>query len=103
MRLIDKDALIKRMKALCVEDNGLTDDYKEGLTNSIRAAVKLAENAPEISAVPVVRGEWVSKGGCRCDCSVCGGTVLGRTDRAGWADSAFCGYCGAKMEDKPCG
>ncbi len=49
-------------------------------------------------AVPVVRGEWVSKGGCRCDCSVCGGTVLGRTDRAGWADSAFCGYCGAKME-----
>ena len=55
MRLIDADALIKSMKSHTVEDNGLTDDYKAGLTDSIRTAVALAENASTISAVPVVR------------------------------------------------
>ena len=55
MRLIDKDALIKSMKSHTVEDNGLTNDYKAGLTDSIRAAVALAENASTIDALPVVR------------------------------------------------
>ena len=55
MRLIDADALIKSIKSHTVEDNGLTNDYKAGLTDSIRTAVALAENASTIEAAPVVR------------------------------------------------
>ena len=80
MRLIDADALIKSMKSHTVEDNGLTNDYKAGLTDSIRTAVALAENASTIEAVPVVRGEWnytIKKGSCMdysvtAKCSKCG-------------------------------
>lgn len=55
MRLIDTDALIKSMKSHTVKDNGLTNDYKAGLTDSMRVAVALVENAPTIDAVEVVR------------------------------------------------
>ena len=51
MRMIDADALIKSIKSHTVEDNGLTNDYKAGLTDSIRTAVALAENASTIEAV----------------------------------------------------
>ena len=95
-RLIDAHALIKSMKSHTVEDNGLTDDYKAGLTDSIRTAVALTENASTIDAVPVVCGEWIPKTG-RAMCSVCADEC--------WADSAleyaYCPNCGAKMDGKP--
>lgn len=57
MRLIDADALIKRMKAHTVEERGLDDWYKAGLTDSIRTAVTMAENAPTID--PVEHGQYI--------------------------------------------
>ena len=54
MRLIDADALIKRMKAHTVEGEGLDDWYKAGLTDSIRTAVDLIENAPTIERLPII-------------------------------------------------
>ena len=101
-RLIDANALIKSMKSHTVEDNGLTDDYKAGLTDSIRTAVALAENASTIDAVPVVR--------CR-ECKS-HGTLKGGELFCGKIKTGIYGYChtvkaddycsyGAKMEDKP--
>ena len=90
MRLIDADALIQKRnhaKAYAQDMYVIGQGY--------------VMDAPTIDATPIVHGKWISMGGCRCDCSVCGGTVLGRTDRTGWADSAFCGYCGAKMDGQP--
>lgn len=107
MRLIDADALIKSMKSHTVEDNGLANDYKAGLTDSIRTAVALAENASTIDAVPVVRGEWVeAKSGVmsvwpdgQVMCSVC----KQRMPLAWKKMPPYCYGCGAKMEDKLCG
>ncbi len=95
MRLIDADALM----GVDIKIGHIGEKTVRAIQwAAVDAFYRNIDEAPTIDAVPVVRGEWVSKGGCRCDCSVCGGTVLGRTDRTGWADSAFCGYCGAKME-----
>ena len=62
MRLIDADALIKRMKAHTVEGEGLDDWYKAGLTDSIRTAVDLIENAPTIERLPIIPIEARSQG-----------------------------------------
>ena len=90
MRLIDADALLKheceadRMGAMLVVGKGYILE------------------APEIDAVPVVRGEWVKsddyKGWLVCsachDCYVDNAWVNGKKWR-------YCPNCGAKMEDKP--
>ena len=105
MRLIDADALIKSIKSHTVEDNGLTNDYKAGLTDSIRTAVALAENASTISAVPVVRGVWLVTDAYphRVYCSLCYKTNVPNKE---WLYEKndypkYCMWCGAKMEDKP--
>ena len=114
MRLIDADALIKSKKSHTVEDNGLTDDYKAGLTDSIRTAVALAENAPTIDIAPVMRGEWVVD---ECDttddvpssswidfhCSECNTDYGLEEGQYGWCryekiPYQYCPNCGAKMK-----
>ena len=60
-------------------------------------SLRQIDETPTANVKEIARGEWINMGGCRCDCSVCGGMVLGRADRTGWADSAFCGHCGADM------
>lgn len=101
MRMIDKDALIKSMKSHTVEDNGLTNDYKAGLTDSIRTAVALAENASTIEAAPVVRGEWmgVTHGRGGHECSKCRGYAPSFQNGVEYL-SNYCPNCGAKMESE---
>ena len=96
MRLIDADALLKheveadRMGAMLVVGKGYILE------------------APEIDAVPVVRGEWIQKHhiisldnmtltGTYPTCSLCGYAWLGVAK-----NTNYCPNCGAKMEDKPC-
>lgn len=71
--------------------------FKEGFDCGLEAAIEDVTNAPTISAVPVVRGEWTPAkdpydrvycyrhAGCGCEHN---------------EQSAFCPACGAKMEDK---
>ncbi len=91
MRLIDADALLKheieadRMGAMLVVGKGYV------------------LSAPEVDAVPVVRGEWVLVGTNEHDyetsveekCSLCGRYVY-RYDTQ--PQDNFCPNCGAKME-----
>jgi hypothetical protein len=90
MRLIDADALLKheieadRMGAMLVVGKGYI------------------LSAPEVDAVPVVRGEWIH--GCTdgagtefCYCSACGEDAL--KDKGGYTEfSRYCPNCGAKMD-----
>ena len=92
MRLIDADALLKheveadRMGAMLVVGKGYILE------------------APEIAAVPVVRGEWKHTGitnvygGHQHKCSVCGYSLMVSQS---CDNENYCCNCGAKMEDKP--
>lgn len=98
MRLIDADALLKheveadRMGAMLVVGKGYILE------------------APEIDAVPVVRGysyeddkTYSGPGTSNYICSVCG--EMQGTWKKGLAQNQkfkFCPWCGAKMEGKPC-
>ena len=90
MKLIDADKLKTELDAWArIIQN--PDHY-------MRAdALHIIDTAPEIDAVPVVRGKWRFVG---CDgwndcyeCSGCGKMAL--------SDSAYCPNCGAKMEVEP--
>ena len=82
MRLIDADALIKRLK----------EDWPQ--TSKISWAQIVAKCAPTIDAEPVKHGEWK----CMADCGVT------ECDQCGWSiekyvgDYNFCPNCGAKMK-----
>lgn len=100
MRLIDADALIKRMKAHTVEERGLDDWYKAGLTDSIRTAVDLTENAPTID--PIKHGQYIEarSGGMlvypdgQRMCSVCNQRMP-----CNWVKyPPYCYGCGARMD-----
>ena len=98
MRLIDADALKKSIK-------NMPNDYYGDLC--IGDAIKEIDNAPTIDAVPVVRGEWVVTDAYphRVYCSLCYQTNVPNEE---WLYEKndypkYCMWCGAKMEDKPCG
>ena len=68
---------------------------------------KAIELQPTIDAMPVVRGEWIVTDGYphRVYCSLCHKTNVPNEE---WLFERneypkFCMWCGAKMEDKPCG
>jgi hypothetical protein len=95
MRLIDADALIQKRnhaKAYAPDMYVIGQGY--------------VMDAPTISAVPVVRGEWIPFeeqyfftifDGIQC--SVCGSKHNPELAR----EYNYCPNCGARMEDKPCG
>ena len=86
MRLIDADVLLDSIFKSC---------------NTTEATIN---NAPTISAAPVVRGEWVTTRTIIHDgepyCSLCGQEALAEYGRHTYIKSKYCPNCGAKMEDK---
>ena len=101
MRLIDANYVDASLEFYAAAHSPVEGKKEKIIYDTLQSCRIILGNAPTIDATPIVHGKWISMGNCRCDCSICGGTVLGRTDRTGWADSAFCGYCGAKMDGKP--
>ena len=108
MRLIDADALWEifreKQNSLTARCGGYRFLDGEGRAKYDRLEITLAyiENAPEVDAVPVVRGEWVGKTPetrheyvypLNYKCSNCG--FLAKYD--GWR---YCPNCGAKMESE---
>jgi hypothetical protein len=85
MRLIDADALLKHeieadhMGAMLVVGKGYI------------------LSAPEVDAVPVVRGEWEYEHGAWC-CSKCGENNPYGVDYETNRFAAYCPSCGARMD-----
>lgn len=91
MRLIDADALQKKISALCEKNKELIDRW---FTNIVDDEI---ENAPTIDAVK--HGRWVKRTDENCwwyECSECGDypmkNVYGHEKL-----SAYCPNCGARM------
>ena len=98
MRLIDKDALLSDIERTIGES---------GCVNHEGEIMDCIRYAPEVGAAPVVRGEWLVTDAYphRVYCSLCYKTNVPNEE---WLFEkneypAFCMWCGAKMEDKPCG
>lgn len=100
MRLIDADALIDFIDCGHLR-NPLESCFSE------RDVVDMLESRPTISAVPVVRGEWMptDMGGGETDeayvCSACGEPWTLNDGTPAENNMHYCPNCGAKMEDKP--
>ena len=100
MRLIDETAYQDKIAKIPIEERTFVKAWET------------AQDMPTISAVPVVRGEWIAeqKGAEYCEfrCSACDGSV-GQTDQFDETEVKqfsewykYCPACGALMEDKPC-
>ena len=87
MRLIDADKI----------QEYLLDKYHGAISDSemkIYQLLRLLDEQPTISAVPVVRGEWIEDGDMQI-CSNCG-------EEHSWEEyrASYCEDCGAKMESE---
>ena len=117
MRMIDADALWEifreKQNILTARCGGYRLLDGEDMEKYDRLEITLAyiENAPEVDAVPVVRGEWrqgkefstyprVPFISTAYYCSNCEGEAYWDTDY-GQQLFGFCPNCGAKMEGKP--
>ncbi len=100
MRMIDADALWEifreKQNSLTARCGGYRFLDGEDRAKYGRLAITLAyiENAPEVDAVPVVRGEWIEDGDMQI-CSNCG-------EEHSWEEyrASYCEDCGAKMESE---
>lgn len=106
MRLIDADALMRRLCVQCdVESHEATCDPDECFVYNV-----IVYDAPTIDAEPVRHGRWVDRYGDKYDnhlyeCSECKGKALYRfeVDELGKEIavqdlSDYCPHCGAKMD-----
>lgn len=86
MRLIDKDAILHDL------ENGV---YPASMTYTLAVDIAkgLIEVATEISAVPVVRGEWEINGYC----SECRGRAPFWSMASTYYKSNYCPNCGCDM------
>ena len=76
-----------------------TDDYIDGFSDGISAAIKELEAFPTADVAPVRHGRWIeiqTHNGCTpdydCVCSICG--------ESGIPVYNFCPKCGAKMDEQ---
>ena len=107
MRLIDADALYKRLKndmrsiPLIEEDRDMFYHYS-GYNCAMTGAYLEVEKQPTVDAVEVVHGRWIKNENVSAsdmflsayyDCSECGEEI---SDRYGLY--AYCPFCGAKMD-----
>jgi len=88
MRLIDADALLTDIEKT-IEESGYVNHESE--------IMDCVEYAPEVDAVPVVRGEWEYEHGAWA-CSKCGEDNPYGIDYETVAFYKYCPNCGAKME-----
>jgi len=100
MRAIDADALII---SLAKDRSALVNNHvPSGELRRIDETIWKVAESPTISAVPVVRGEWIeAKSGCmsvwppgQVMCSVCGQRMSNQWKKM----PPYCYGCGAKME-----
>lgn len=101
MRMIDADALLKKVYEHTQERERMTDG---------EWCRKCIYEAPTIEAEPVKHGRWILIGRCRITksrdlkCSVCGNYFRVYDDitlNAGRGDANFCPNCGARMDEQP--
>lgn len=72
-----------------------TDDYIDGFSDGISAAIKELEAFPTADVAPVLHGHWIiCSDGYYPYCSVC------KCEPKGREMTKFCGECGAKMDGK---
>lgn len=99
MRLIDADALIKKL-----ESNSWNIDEWELPFDHVTAGLKAnamdretVEGMPTVDAVPVKHGKWIQVGHIEhmqivYRCSACNGQTI--------VDGKFCPNCGARMDEE---
>ena len=82
-----------------------TDDYIDGFSDGISAAIKELEAFPTADVAPVRHGYWIEQENWALDdyyytCSACGTewiTIEGTPEEN---DMDFCPHCGAKMDEE---
>ncbi len=105
MRLIDADALYKRIPAyVCVPCAFIEKDCKDCV---VQRVMNIVDNFPTIEAVDVVHGEWINLntledcGECAFMCSICGEIYWSDdSNLVSPKDAKYCPNCGAKMDGK---
>lgn len=79
-----------------------TDDYIDGFSDGISAAIKELEAFPTADVEPVRHGHWVSEYDCGYitpHCSECGETALTKEETSyDYVYSSYCPRCGAKLD-----
>lgn len=72
-----------------------TDDYIDGFSDGISAAIKEIEAFPTANVAPVKHGHWVNhKHTEAVICSECKRVFIDETN--------YCPFCGAKMDCREC-
>lgn len=88
-----------------------TDDYIDGFSDGISAAIKELEAFPTADVAPVVHGRWVynpngmdwNLGAWQCSVCKCNNNNLPGNDKHNpyiFQGSNYCPNCGAKMDGK---
>ena len=98
MDLISREALIAVLQKY--KFGAITNETEREYTKDIM--LDFVADQPTIDAVPVVRGEWIMRGG-RFYCTNCGKKALEERDRDDWygcVTSDWCPHCGADMTGK---
>lgn len=70
-----------------------TDDYIDGFSDGVSAAIKELELFPTADVKPIKHGYWITMGDCgvtRCSC--CGWSI------EEYIEDKHCRECGAKMD-----
>ena len=74
----------------------VTDDYIDGFSDGISAAIKELEAFPAADVAPVRHGRWINEN-FYTHCSDCGKMAI--YDKYGQeVESDYCPHCGAKMD-----
>ena len=79
-----------------------TDDYIDGFSDGISAAIKELEAFPTADVAPVKHGHWIEEYDCGYitpHCSECGETALTKEETSyDYVYSSYCPRCGAKLD-----
>ena len=75
----------------------VTDDYVDGFSDGISAAIKELEAFPTVDVAPVRHGKWIYDNWCEFKCSECGEYSNSKPYKG---KENFCPNCGAKMDGK---